>query len=1025
MKKIIEFFIKHSAFTHTFFWVLIIMSVIAYKNIPKELFPPTTLDKILIRGFYPGASPENLNKMAVSKIEDNIKNYQEVSSIESVINNGSFVITVDIKPGSNKLELLSDFKNEISSIRRDLPSDMDEPTVTVAKEAFPLMFVSVASNKLNKDQLINAADDIKDKLSRLRHLSQVDIRGKSDKNIYFILNNAKIEALGLNKNLLISALSNINFIFPIGRIDGVKRYFVSFYQMKAKDFKNTLININNKIIRLNDIATIKKEYATPTQIGKYDGIPNIIIDIRKGKNGDAIELSKKIREILKTYHKKHPEIIFGISTDTSKWVRNRFNTVVSNIIFGLIVVFLIMWLFLNWRISFVVTIGIPTSFAIALITLKYMHYSLNLLSMLGALIALGMIVDEAIVVGENIYHHMEMGKNKTAAAIDGSVEVFWPVVASSLTTILAFLPMLLIKGEIGIFMRILPIMIVILILSSLFEAFTFLPLHSKEILKVEQNKKEIYWEKFRSFYRKILTYFFKYRLLVLAFFLVIVPFLTFEGFKHSEFQLFPNFDTSQIYVNGKFDSNFTIDQTSKAVVPIEKTLKQFLGQNVQGFTTIVGMQMNNKGDINIGENYFHIFVDLYDKKPTDIYNKYLAPVFQPIKVTHQSRKYTAKKLASLMNKKFKSLRINGLKELNVIVPQVGIVKSDIVVSFSSDSQKKILWAVNLLEKKMKRIKGVYNIYNDATLGSYEFKIKVNPYGHKLGINDGNLYNVLRGFFGEAEFDKTFDKDGITEIIFKDKNKNSINELRHFRINIPNTHKYIELNKIANFIIYRTFKKIHKYNGIAAKSVYATLNKHIITVAGFYKKIAPVFKEIKQKHIKILIGGAAKTTKSFMKDIKESLFVALLLIFLILVLMFDSVVFPFIIMSVIPLSLLGVIIGNRIMHMNMTMLGMIGIVGLAGVVVNDGIVMVDFIKKAKNVEEMIFYASRRLRPILLTSITTFFGLFTLMFFPYGQSAILQPLAIALGFGLLWGTLLNLFYLPVFYYILNKKKIKGVT
>ena len=163
----------------------------------------------------------------------------------------------------------------------------------------------------------------------------------------------------------------------------------------------------------------------------------------------------------------------------------------------------------------------------------------------------------------------------------------------------------------------------------------------------------------------------------------------------------------------------------------------------------------------------------------------------------------------------------------------------------------------------------------------------------------------------------------------------------------------------------------------------------------------------------------------MKDIKESLFVALLLIFLILVLMFDSVVFPFIIMSVIPLSLLGVIIGNRIMHMNMTMLGMIGIVGLAGVVVNDGIVMVDFIKKAKNVEEMIFYASRRLRPILLTSITTFFGLFTLMFFPYGQSAILQPLAIALGFGLLWGTLLNLFYLPVFYYILNKKKIKGVT
>ena len=1023
MKRVIGFFLKNAVFTHTLFIIIILMALIAYRNVPKELFPPATLDKILIQGGYPGASAETLDKMAVTPIEDEIKNYPEVSKIESVISNGSFVITADIKPGSNKLELLSDFKNVVSNIKRDLPSDMDEPIVTIAKKSFPLMFISVASNKLNKDQLLDVAEALQKKLSRLKNISNVTIMGKSDKNIYFKLDNKKIESLGLNKNLVISALSSVNTIFPIGKIEDSKHYFISFFPQGVKDFKNTFLKIGNKVIRLSDIAIIKKTFATPTQIGKYDGIPNLMLNVTKGESGDAIALSKKIREILKKFHKKYPNVVFGISTDTSKWVANRFNTVVSNIIFGLILVFFVMWIFLNARISFVVTLGIPTSFAIAIIFLDYFNYSLNLLSMLGALIALGMIVDEAIVVGENIYRHLEMGKDRFQAAIDGTMEVFWPVIASSLTTILAFLPMLLIKGEIGVFIKILPIMITILIVSSLFEAFVFLPLHSKEILKVIKNdKKEIFWEKFQAFYRKILWIFFKFRYFVLIFFLIVVPFLTFEGFKHSKFQLFPTFDASQIYVNGSFETNYTLTQTAKAIKPIEKILKKYIGNDVKGFTTIVGLKMNNKGESNNGENNFQIFVDLYDKKPTDFYNKYIAPIFQPVKITHQTRTITSQELALKIKKELSKLHIKGLKELNVIVPQAGIVKSDIVISIAGNNQKDVLWAIHLLEREMQKIKGVYNIYDDAELGAYELKLKINNFGEKLGFSEGNLYNQLRAFFGEADYAKTFDKNGIVEIVLEDMDKNKFNEFRYFRVNIPNTNDYVELNKIVNFISYRTFKKIHKYNGIAAKSVYASVNKKILTVNEFYKKIAPVLKKIKKRGLEIIIGGAKKTSKSFMKDLQESLVVAILLIFLILVLMFNSAILPFIIISVIPLSFLGVIMGNYIMHMNMTMLGMIGIVGLAGVVVNDGIVMIDFIKKAKNIEEIVIFASRRLRPILLTSITTFFGLITLMFFPYGQSAILQPLAIALGFGLLWGTLLNLFYLPVFYYILNKKRLQ---
>jgi len=1023
MRKFIEFFIKKPAFTHTLFIIVIISSIIAYKNVPKELFPPATLDKILIQGAYPGASPENLDKMAVISIEDELKTYQEVASIESIISNGNFVITVSLKPGSNKLELLSEFKTVIANVKKDLPSDMNEPTVTIAKKAFPLMFISVASSTLSKDELKKAADEIKKKLTRLKDLTQVDIRGDSDKNIYFILDNQKIEALGLDKSQLINALSQLNTIFPIGKIESNKHYFISMFPQGVKDFNETIIKVGDKVVRLKDIAVIKKEYAKPTQIGKYNGIPNLTIDVRKGESGDAIALSKKIREILKEYHQKHPEVVFGISTDTSKWVRNRFNTVVSNIIFGLILVFFIMWIFLNWRISLVVTLGIPTSFAIAIITLDYLDFSLNLLSMLGALIALGMIVDEAIVVGENIYRHMEMGKTKIQAAIDGTLEVFWPVVAAATTTVLAFLPMLLIKGEIGVFIKILPIMITVLILSSLFEAFVFLPLHSKEILKVVPSKKEVFWEKFQNFYKKILFVFFKFRYLTLAFFLIAVPVMLGIGFKHSKFQLFPDFDASQIYVNGMLENNYTIIQTSKAIEPVEKVLKKYLGEDVEGFTTVVGMKMNNKGEANTGENYFHIFVDLNDKKPSDIYNKYIAPLFQPIKVEKQTRIHTSWELAKLIKQDLKKIKIPGLKEINVIVPQAGVVKSDVVISIAGNSQEKILKAIKKLEKIMKNIPGVYNIYDDAELGAYEIKLKINKYGQKLGFNEVNVYSLLRGFFAETDFAKTFDEDGVVKIIIKDKNKDSLNELSHFRINIPGSQKYIELDKIADFVIKRNFKKIHKYDGTAAKSVYASLNKKIITTSDFYKKITPVLNELKKEGLKVIIGGAAKTSKEFMKDLKAALVVALLLIFLVLVLTFDSIMLPFVVISVIPLSFLGVIIGNMVMGMNMTMLGMIGIVGLAGVVVNDGIVMIDFIKKAKNIEEILQKASQRLRPILLTSVTTFFGLSTLMFFPYGQSAILQPLAIALGFGLMWGTLLNLFYLPVFYYILNKNRLSG--
>ena len=1013
-----RFFLNRSVLTHTIFALLIILAYMSYSRISKELFPPSTLDKIAITGAYAGASSDTLNKIAVTPIEDGIKNYAEVVNVESTILNGSFSIVADIKPGSDLNNLLSDFKSEVANIRSNLPSDMTEPSVTIVKKAFPLITVTIAGD-VDKFKLLDVANKLKQKLLSLKDLSKIQIDGDGDKQLEISLNSEKIEALGLDKNLVISALSSISSILPIGKIEDTTQYYLSMKNIKNLDnIKNMILKIGNKTIRLKDIATIKYDIQTPSTLGKFNGIKDVSLTIKKGESGDAILLSKKIRQITKEFAKNYPNLTFGFSMDTSVWVKNRLNTVVSNIIFGLVLVFFAMWIFINKRISFVVTIGIPTSFAIAMLFLDYLDFSLNLLSMLGALIALGMIVDEAIVVAENIQRHLEMGKDRMSAAIDGAKEVFWPVVASAMTTIFAFLPLLMIEGEIGIFLKIIPVMITILILSSVMEAFIFLPLHSKEMLLAHDTKEE-FWNKINNFYKKVLSFFLKFRYIFLLLFIVGIPALTAFYMKQAKFQLFPDFDTTQIYVKGSFESNNTIYDTFKNVSQIEEVLKKKLGKNdIKSFTTIVGMKLNGKSNIDSAPNNFHIFVDLYDRKPTDFYNKYIAPLIMPVSANKDDvrREKSAQEIAKSLSNEYK----NSIKipDLSVEVPGTGIVKSDILISLSEKNQTKLIKDLNKIKSAL-NIKGVHSIYDDATLGAKLLKIKINSYGKMLGFTQQNIVSSLRGFFSDGEFGKTI-VDDVVKIRLKDINKDKFKLLENFRLNIPNTNQEILLSKVADFIIENNFKKLNKYNGVLAKSVYANLDKKIITTKEVYDKINPLLDELRKEGVKITIGGAKKVGKEFMKDIKYAGVVAIILIFITLVAMFNSVLLPFVVISVIPLSFLGVVIGNMIMGMNFTMIGMIGVVGLAGIVVNDGIIMIEFLKDVKTLDELKTKASYRVRPILLTSITTILGLATLIFYPFGQSVILQPLAIAIGFGLAFSTLLNLFYLPLFFAILRRIK-----
>jgi len=1033
LRKFLEFAIDKPLLNHIFLIFILLLSIFAYTNIPKEIFPPINMDKISIKGGYVGASADVLDKMVVDSIESDLNNISELDDITTLIKNGFFNITADIKEGSNNILVLQDVKDIISNHKRDLPSDMNEPTAKIKVHSFPLVLVALSGN-LTKAELLEYADELKEKLSRFKDLSDITIRGDADKELDIALNYEKIQAYGLDPVLVVQAIRGISSIFPIGTIkQKANHLYISTINGPKTDAEVAAftIGIGNTRVRLGDIADVAFKLSDESELSHYNGKRNISINVTKSKKGNAISLVKQIRKLLKSLHKKHPEVTYDIYTDTSIWVKNRLNVVFSNIVFGLMLVFIAMLVFINRGIAMVVALGIPVSFMIGLIVTEFLGDSLNMLSLLGALIALGMLVDEAIVVAENIYRHLEEGMERREAVIVGAMEMFPAVVTATLTTVFAFLPMLLMTGEMGMFIQIIPVMITVLLLSSLFEAFYFLPLHAKDFLKVsnEGSFTKRFWDRMYIRYDKVLHFLFKRRYLSLGVIVVSILLAEFYMIKHSKFQLFPDFDTTQVYVYGKVDINNDLKDTEKYVTKIENVLlKKLDKKDVSSITSVVGFKMNAKKNVDLGENMFHIFIDLHERAPQNFFDKYISPYLsleydKDLLIRQHSAKEIGKKVQSMLLDLKELKDKNGKKvfeEFVVDVPGTGIVAHDVEISLSGKGDTQTLKALKEIKKKLASIKGVHNISDDADIGEKELKLKVNGYGERLGFNEQNIQSQLQAYYLKAEYGKLFNDEGLLKLRIESNLDKEIDSIKDVELQVPLQNKKVALKDITDFIYKRGFVTIKKEDGERIRSVFASLDKNMITSHEVMKHLEDLLQQLRNEHFKVIVKGEEKENKKNIKEMIEAGTIAIFLIFITLVWLFDSIVKSLIVVSTIPLVLLGVYIGHWIMGLNLSMPGLIGVVGLAGVVVNDGLIMVDFIKKAQNSEALMQRAKTRLRPILLTSLTTVLGLFTLMFFASGQAMILQPMAISLGFGIAWATVLNLLYIPLLYAVVYRVK-----
>jgi multidrug efflux pump subunit AcrB len=441
------------------------------------------------------------------------------------------------------------------------------------------------------------------------------------------------------------------------------------------------------------------------------------------------------------------------------------------------------------------------------------------------------------------------------------------------------------------------------------------------------------------------------------------------------------------------------------------------------------MKFNPDQSFELGSNLFQIFINLHEKAPENIFDKYINPIFSlEYDGGDMIRQHKAQEIVKTVQKEivdpFKSKKLpNGIpmfREINAFVQQTGIVGHDIEIGLVSSDSRKVLSAIGQLEKKLKGIDGVHDIGDNAKEGVRELKLRVNEYGQQLGFSEGYVTRSLKGTLLKAEYGKMFNDTGLVRIRIEDPEKDREMQIESVRLTTPDGKRVVQLSDICDFYYEKSFVKIFKEDAERMRSVFARVDSKRVLATEVMDEIRPMLRSFEKEGVKVVVKGEEKENKQMKKEMSQAAMIAIFLIFISLVWMFNSLILPLIVISTIPLSVVGALVGSYLLGLNMTMPGVMGIIGLAGVVVNDGLIMLDFIKGSRSYDEMVEKAGHRLRPILLTSVTTVLGLLTLMFFASGQALIIQPMAVSLGFGIAWATILNLYYVPLMYAVIYKVK-----
>ena len=1015
--NITKFFSSHKTASNVLMVIILLFGLLGLLKLNVQSLPDFGFDLITVSVEWKSASPRDVENQIIKAIEPEVRAIDGVRKVISTAREGIGQLSIEFVKNTDMQRALSDVNSAVTRIL-SLPGDADKPKVRriIRYETIGRLLLY---GDVSEAQLREVAKNIRDDLLNLG-IDKINILGMRDKEII-----VAVEPLSLMSfHKTIKDLANNIFAFskdfPAGTIEGSDRR-----KIKISGKKNTIEQlqtipiVNGKEgeqINLGDISNIYTHFDNEGQYGLVNNKQAISIDIKRATGRNALKMARILENYIDNYQQRLPPNldlkIYDLSVQS---VRDRINLLIKNGLGGLILVVIILFLFLSGRVALWVAFGIPIALSGTLGVMLISGQSINMVSLFALIMMVGIIVDDAIVVAEYAQTCHENGDDSFLAANRGASRMFVPVFTAAITTVAAFIPIFLISGIIGQVIEAIPLVAIAVLIASLIECFLILPGHLSYALSNEKNNISNFRMGFNKnfniirekyFYKLVsLAVKFRYITLSLTFSILIIVAGLMSGGRVS-FVFFPSPEPDIIYVNFNFSPGTPQEDTKIMIQELEKSLIEVDTNNeVKTYFSVIGKSLGLPGSVQ------------------QIQGQHLGAMVVEL-ITSDSRKTQVSDLMSLWKKELN--RPAGLESLTMSSKRQGPPGKDIdirVISNNNDMHQ-IKLITNEIKSLLAQYDGISDIYDDLPWGKEELVLKLRPLGKSLGFTVLDIANQIRAAF-RGIIAKRF-SDGTEEIIIRvryDNKKLKEGDLKKMFIMSPKGN-FIPLNQIVEINYEKGFSIIKRENGKSEVSITAELDEKIIAPSTILKALSdgPLDEVVSNKGFSWRLAGRSEEKNETLNDMKIGAMIGLTLIFIILSGVFSSYIRPLIVMSIIPFAALGSILGHWVTGFHITILSLVALLGLAGIVINDSIIMVSTIdekirKGVDIINAVIDGACERFRAVILTSLTTISGLIPLLFENSTQAQFLKPMAITIVFGLLATTLLVLLLVPALVLVQN--------
>ena len=1009
----------------------------------REMFPQFALDMINVSVAYPGASPEEVEEGICIKIEERINGIEGISRTLSGAYEGRGSVTVELKSDADVQQVLDDIKTEVDLIDT-FPDEAEDPVVTEIINRNPAITVAVYGD-VSEKALHEVAEKIRDDLIDTDEISLADLVGVRNYEISVEVSEENLRRYGISFDHVVNAIQTGSVDLPGGAIKTSQGEILvrSKGQLyTGRQFEELpLITLNDgTIVRLGQVASVIDGFEDTDIKTRFNGKPAALVQVNRTSKEDVIEISQVVRKYVERQTDKMPDSI-KIATwfDLSTMVRDRINLLLRNGSQGIILVFIVLALFLNLRLAFWVALGIPLSFMGAFMVLNYIGVTINMISLFAFIMTLGILVDDAIIIGENIYTHFGRGKFPSIAVIDGLKEVGNPVVMAVTTTVVAFLPLMFISGIMGKFIAVMPQAVIAILVVSLFEALVILPAHLDYALirtAARRGKKPMWHERIREniehgltfvierLYTPAIKYVVKNRYFTFSIGLgVLIVSLGIVRGGYVPFVFMPKGESDWIIAEVGYPLGTPFEITDKTIGRLENSAFE------------LNKIFKKTGDYNgdLVTNTFSLVgvIPRRDWKPGDK-GGHCGEVWLEM-VSSEKRPEVS--VNTVLNK-WRSLvgEIPGVETLTFSTLEGGPAGNPIEIQLAGKDFTLLRKAADELKGEIETYPGTLDITDDFRPGKAEQRVHIREGARSVGVAMSDIAGQLRqAFYGEEAVRIQRGRDDVKVMVrYAERDRRSVSGIEEMRIRTLGGQE-VPMEAVAEIKYGRAYSVIRRVDRKRVITVISDIDESRANAskivadlnADFLPKLTDRYSGLKYD-----LEGQEKRTRESLDSLKKGFVLALMGIFLLLASQFRSYIQPVIIMMAIPFGLIGAIVGHLIMGMQFTMISIFGIVALSGIVVNDSLILIDFINKAirdggETYKSVVESGKARFRPVLLTSITTVAGLFPLLLERSFQAQFLIPMAVSISFGLIAATLLTLLYVPALYLIVDdvRKMVTG--